>query len=112
MKSSDCGGSRPRLRFAKPIGWWPGWYIPSGTWMNWCGTLAERQMKRLNEILAILTDPQRRYEYDICLGGATRLVASSPAAPGPTAANSGAHRVRPVKLNVRPEPWWMRAPAW
>ena len=92
MKSSDCGGGRPRLRFAKPIVWRPGWYIPSRHVDALVRDMAERQMKRLNEILAILTDPQRRYEYDICLEGATRLVASSPAAPGPTAANSGAHR--------------------
>jgi hypothetical protein len=34
---------------------------------------AERQMKRLNEILAILTNPQKRREYDESLGGAKPL---------------------------------------
>ena len=74
--------------------------------------MAERQMKRLNEILAILTDAQRRCEYDLSLEGVTRLPGTAPAAPNPTAANSGVHWVRPVKLNLPSEPWWTRAPEW
>src|ERR1035438_9508360 len=74
--------------------------------------MAERQMKRLNEILAILTDPQRRYEYDLALEDAARLPALSPAAPDPPASNSGVHWQRPVELPLPSEPWWTRAPEW
>jgi hypothetical protein len=74
--------------------------------------MAERQMKRLNEMLAILTDPQRRYEYDLALEDVARLPVLGPAAPGPAASNSGVHWQRPVELTLPSEPWWTRAPEW
>jgi len=74
--------------------------------------MAERQMKRLNEILAILTDVQTRHEYDVALDGVTRLPGTTPAPSGPMGANSGVRRVRPVKLKPPSEPWRQRAPEW
>jgi curved DNA-binding protein CbpA len=45
--------------------------------------VAERQMKRLNEILATLTDPQKRRQYDDTLRSATpRTAAARPARNG------------------------------
>src|ERR1035438_9336879 len=57
--------------------------------------MAERQMKRLIYVLPILTDAQRRYGYDLALEGGTRLLGTTPPAPSPATASSGAHRVRP-----------------
>ncbi len=42
---------------------------------------ADRQMQRLNEMLAILTDPSRRQEYDLSLHGPMRVMAPDPARP-------------------------------
>jgi hypothetical protein len=79
--------------------------------------MAERQMKRLNDILAILSDAQRRREYDDSLLALSGAPAPPPASAGPMAAGAaakvaGMHRPSPVRFRPHPEPWRTRLPAW
>ena len=65
--------------------------------------MAERQMKRLNDLLATLLDPRRRREYDDSL----------PAPVAAPAANAAAKYRQPgVRFRPRPEPRPRRVPEW
>jgi len=61
--------------------------------------MAERQMKRLNDILATLLDARRRREYDDSL----RALVDAPAA---------SYRQPVVRFRPRPQPWRRRVPGW
>lgn len=61
--------------------------------------MAQRQMQRLNEILAILTNEQSRREYDAGLGGAAAVAIVTPP-------------VRPVRWGKRPKAWEAEAESW
>jgi len=67
--------------------------------------MAERQMKRLNEILSTLTNEQSRQEYD---AGLTAAV--GPALGGAGGTNSAAARqAAPNRGTARPGRWWQGA---
>jgi hypothetical protein len=75
--------------------------------------MAERQMKRLNHLLATLTDPQRRREYDDSLLALSGAPAPAPAAGNPTGANPATmQQPSPVRFRRQPEPRWTSLPAW
>jgi hypothetical protein len=76
-------------------------------------SMAERQMKRLNHLLATLTDPQRRREYDDSLLALSGAPAPAPAAGNPTGATPAAmQQPPPVRFRRPPEPKWTTLPAW
>ena len=67
--------------------------------------MAQRQMQRLNEILAILTNEPSRREYDAGLGGAVVVV--------PAAAARPVRRGKPPKAwEAEAESWTARLPVW
>ncbi|MGA2119721.1 MAG: J domain-containing protein [Bryobacteraceae bacterium] len=76
--------------------------------------MAERQMKRLNEILATLTDTRKRREYDSSLYApmvAFAPASATPDAPPPAARVAAVHR-QAVRVRPQPEPWRTHLPAW
>jgi hypothetical protein len=77
--------------------------------------MAERQMQRLNEVLATLTDPRKRLEYDDSLLASP--VALAGGTDGPIATAVGAkvaamHRASPIRVRRQPEPWRTHLPEW
>jgi hypothetical protein len=68
--------------------------------------MAERQMKRLHEILGILTDPYRRRDYDASLTVQPTTSAVPSHAPPPILWKS------PAPVPPPPEPWRSRIPDW
>jgi hypothetical protein len=79
--------------------------------------MAQRQMKRLNEILATLTDAQKRRDYDrslysppVVLGAGT--YAPVPSSTGATARVAAIHRPSVAHLRPRREPWRAHIPGW
>jgi hypothetical protein len=81
--------------------------------------MAERQMKRLNAILATLSDSRSRREYDESLMSLTALVPAGSATGGPMAAGQAPkvsamrrNKAVPTCMCPAPEPWRERLPEW
>jgi hypothetical protein len=76
--------------------------------------MAQRQMQRLNEILAMLTNEQTRREYDAGLAGASmaELTGRGPAAMRPGAVPAGAGALRRARWGKRPKGWEAEAEPW
>lgn len=72
--------------------------------------MADRQMMRLNELLATLTDPQKRRDYDESLQFLAGTAAGT--AAGATAHAALTRRKVAVLLRPEPEPWRTRIPEW
>jgi hypothetical protein len=77
--------------------------------------MAERQIKRLNQILATFTNEQNRREYDTGLTVAMGLAVSGPIganAVSPRQLTRTSGMPRPLRWWRRPRPWQPQADSW